>query len=130
MAIEQICPENSICHVYATLPEETATSVFINVHSGIGISSLTAIVRQNETKIVEKDFKKIYEMKDVESIGQRNVHSILLKGLIPNMLYNIDIINTQTKTVLKTIKYKTVPDEKTDIIKMAIGGDLGMTKNG
>ena len=37
-----VCDPDSICHVYATLPEETYNSVFINVHVGINIKDVVA----------------------------------------------------------------------------------------
>lgn len=39
---QKVCPSGRICRVYATLPETTDTSVFINVHTAIDVSSLTA----------------------------------------------------------------------------------------
>jgi phage-related holin len=31
------CPEGDICHLYATVPEDTSTGVFFNVHAGIKV---------------------------------------------------------------------------------------------
>ena len=33
----RICPQNSICRVYATLPPTTNTSVFINAHTATNV---------------------------------------------------------------------------------------------
>jgi hypothetical protein len=36
----KICKDNSICHVYATLPEDTDTSVFINIQTGTDVINM------------------------------------------------------------------------------------------
>lgn len=38
--LSQICPDDEICHVYATLPEDSSSSFFLNVHSGINVQNL------------------------------------------------------------------------------------------
>ena len=39
--IPQVCENREVCHIYATLAEDTSTSVFINVQTGIYIQELT-----------------------------------------------------------------------------------------
>jgi hypothetical protein len=38
--LETVCPEGSVCHVYATLAENASDSVFVNVHTGINYNAL------------------------------------------------------------------------------------------
>ena len=33
--ITKVCPGSNLCHLYATLAEDTAHSVFINAHTGL-----------------------------------------------------------------------------------------------
>ena len=35
--IEQVCKPGQLCHLYATLTEETSTSVIINAHTGLDV---------------------------------------------------------------------------------------------
>ena len=66
-----------------------------------------------------------YRMDNVESIGQRNVHSVLITGLTANTLYQLEVQNS-TGGILKEVGYKTTPDANASAIKIAAGGDLGM----
>lgn len=42
---DEVCPKGTLCHIYATLPEETSKEVFINVHSGTDIDELNASMK-------------------------------------------------------------------------------------
>lgn len=68
-------------------------------------------------------------MDNVESLGQRNVYSTLFTNLAPNTMYKIEISDSKG-LVLKWANYKTVPGADAAELKMAVGGDLGMTKEG
>mmetsp|Transcript_39560 Transcript_39560/g.35346 ORF Transcript_39560/g.35346 Transcript_39560/m.35346 type:complete len:251 (+) Transcript_39560:225-977(+) len=35
LSMDHLCPEGKACHIYATLPEDTAHSVFINAHTNM-----------------------------------------------------------------------------------------------
>lgn len=37
---KEVCQLGTLCHVYATLPENTDSEVLINVHSGLDIKNL------------------------------------------------------------------------------------------
>lgn len=41
--IDTACPQGTMCQFYATLPEDSSTSVIMNVHTGVDISSITWI---------------------------------------------------------------------------------------
>ena len=64
-------------------------------------------------------------MDNVESIGQRNVHSVLVTGLKADTLYQLEV-QSSTGRVMKEVGYKTTPGADAAIIKIAAGGDLGM----
>ena len=68
-------------------------------------------------------------MSNVESNGQRKVHSALFTGLTPNTLYKVQV-SDKNGNILKWANYKTVPGADATQLKMAVGGDLGMTKQG
>lgn len=49
---KRVCPDNSICRVYATLPSSTNTSVFINVHTALNVEELFIVmtdIKKNTT---------------------------------------------------------------------------------
>lgn len=50
----KLCPDGRICRVYATLPETTDTSVFINVHTGVGVTDITVAMSSNGTNVSPK----------------------------------------------------------------------------
>lgn len=45
------CPKGQLCHLYATLPEDASTGVFINAHAGIAVNTLIFTLSQNDKKI-------------------------------------------------------------------------------
>lgn len=68
-------------------------------------------------------------MDNVESIGQRNVYSVLFTNLTADTTYKLEILS-KGGAVLKWANYKTVPDANTAELRMAIGGDIGVSWNG
>lgn len=46
-----MCPKGTLCHIYATLPEETSKEVFINVHTGTDIDELNAVMKFEDSQI-------------------------------------------------------------------------------
>ena len=68
-------------------------------------------------------------MDNVESIGKRNVHSVLMMDLQPDTLYSLEV-RSHNDTVLKRIGYKTVPGADATSIRIISGGDIGMNKQG
>ena len=68
-------------------------------------------------------------MDNVDFVGKRYVHSVLVNNLLPDTLYSLEI-KSKNGTILKKINYKTLPGLNADSIKIAAGGDLGMTSAG
>ena len=69
-----------------------------------------------------------FYLDNVEEMGQRMVHSVRFDGLTGNTTYKL-VVSAADSTVLKEINYKTVPDNDTSELRLAIGGDVGMTKS-
>lgn len=44
LQIDKVCQDGKVCHMYATLAENAAESVFINVHTGSDIENLTVLL--------------------------------------------------------------------------------------
>ena len=78
-----------MCHLYATLPSDPSTSVFFNVHSGLLLDNLTFVLKQDNKTVVSKISSSPYKLDNVESIGQRYVHSVLIDNLSVDTLYHL-----------------------------------------
>lgn len=128
MTLNQTCADLTICHLYATVPEDTSTSVFFNAHSGTDLSNLTFVLKQNAIEVNRQISDQPFSLNNVESIGQRYVHSVLVTSLTANTTYSLEIYS-EKGVFLKKMGYKTVPGVNSTV-KIASGGDLGMTEEG
>jgi len=91
---------------------------------------LSFTIKKGDTLITIVNSTNPFKMDNVESIGQRYVHSVLIKGLEQNTLYSINVASKDGLS-LKSSNYKTLPNAASNLtIKMAIGGDVGLTSNG
>ncbi|CAD8062504.1 unnamed protein product [Paramecium sonneborni] len=125
---DQVCPKGILCHIYATLSEDTSKEVFINVHAGSDIKELNAEVKFKDDKINQK-CDKIPFPSSIEDRGQRNVFTCFLTGLKSYTLYEIDLIS-QDK-VLNSTKYRTIAEQYSDDdLVILFGGDWGYQTNG
>ncbi|CAD8159556.1 unnamed protein product [Paramecium octaurelia] len=125
---DEVCPKGTLCHIYATLPEETSSEVFINVHSGTDIKELDAQFRFQDSKINIK-CDKIPFPSSVEERGQRNVFTCLFTGLKSYTLYDVDLIYKEK--VLNSTKYRTIAEQYSDDdVVILFGGDWGYQKKG
>ena len=81
---KKVCADESICRVYATLPELTNSSVFINAHSGLTVNNLSVVLNQlgggngpqlspRDTHMFVTDFDEVY--------GKRKVWTFLFTDL-------------------------------------------------
>lgn len=127
LELEQLCKEGTVCHLYPTLPEDASTSVFFNVHAGSDLGILLFKLRRNGAEVDSKNSSAPLKLDNVESIGQRTVHSVLFTGLTADTTYDLEVTDNNG-VMKKSAKYKTVPGASSSRLKMAIGGDLGMTK--
>lgn len=75
--------------MYATLPQDSATSVFINIHTGTGLPS-TAVTYSDgveTTTIMATQFS----LKGIEPRGDRKFYTTLLTNLKPRTVYNLTV---------------------------------------
>lgn len=63
--------ENAPCHVYATLPEDTATKVFINMHVHEGVKDPLQMhyIIENSGGKAQSTKSKVFHFKDLEDRG-------------------------------------------------------------
>ena len=66
-------------------------------------------LKLNNTLLASKNVSSLFKMDNVESIGQRNVYSVLFTNLTANTTYKLEVLN-KAGTTLKWANYKTVPD--------------------
>lgn len=123
------CPKGSPCHVYATLPEDASTSVFINAHTNVAYDSIVVNWDTEEYYISNDELRfsadsYSFQPENLERKAWRNVHSALLTAMEPDTVYVIQIVY-DGKVQYQDL-YRTLPgsDNPRDII-FASGGDMG-----
>lgn len=123
------CPPGPPCHFYATLPENSTTSVFINVHTN---TKYNDVIFKYDEKSFHENYKTFqYNVTPskyvpvLESRGERHVFSGLINNLKPNTEYIIGVFYGDE--VQETKVYKTLPDVlgENDTLTIINGGDVG-----
>jgi Phosphodiesterase/alkaline phosphatase D len=127
ISLDPACPMGKPCHVYATLPEDPAHYVFINVHTNHAVTNLTIFYGKLEdyqkNKVLTQHSQSMYYPIDIEPAGRRTVHTVLLEDLEPSTTYYYEIFyNNQT---WYNGTYKTLPDQGDEPVTIVIGGDVG-----
>jgi len=130
ITLDPACPPGKPCHVYATVPEDTATSAFINIHVHYDVTDITfkydTVVYYEAEKEYREDAKSVHKQLTFDTVGSRTVHSVLLTELTPDTLYKFEIV--YDKKTQYTGVYKTLPDAtSTKTISVVLGGDVGTT---
>ena len=124
---DSYCPKTEICHLYATLPSDTAHSVFINIHAGEDIEGVIINYRANGSVFPAVIQAQSIPLEGIEERGERNLFTALLTNLQPNTLYYLDFVDLEGNDLQLSTTYKTFP-EATDLtanISIAFGGDVG-----
>jgi hypothetical protein len=125
------CPVGPPCHLYATLPEDTSSAVFINAHTHEMYEQLdlqydTDEYYQQSGELRNTAQTESFKLEKIERIGKRRMHSAYLSELQPGTLYHIKLY--YNNEYLTEAKYKTLPDENSnEPIVIASGGDNGDT---
>lgn len=81
------------------------------------------------SRSAQADSNEPIPLTNVDSIAERYVHSVLLTGLKAGTTYALTITDAN-KSVLYSSKYRTVPDRNGSVLRLAMGGDVGMTAEG
>jgi len=127
ISLPQICPDGKICHIYSTLAEDASTSVILNVHTGLDVTTLEA---NYDTRSEYEANNKVLAMKqtgldlkiDLDSTGSRYMHSIFLNNLTPATDYYVQFV--YNGKVLGDANFTTFPSEEMEKdIVMVVGGD-------
>lgn len=124
--LKEACPPGPPCHIYATLPENSSSSVFINFHTNKQIKEAFIFYSEQNSILTEKNSQQstLFDINNIEKNGERNVHSVLLNNLKPNTKYIISIYYDGKVQISKV--YKTLPDSNIERnIIMINGGDVG-----
>jgi hypothetical protein len=103
--------------------------VFFNAHTGLANTNLTFTLKLNGAVVAKRQSLSPFLIDNVETIGQRSVHSVLFTDLQPDTTYSLEIQDGRG-IVIKQSNYKTTPGFNAKQLKMAIGGDLGMNTAG
>lgn len=125
--LPEACPVGRPCHVYATLPEDTSESVFINFQTNIAHKESKvcySLPADHSSKSESCFLTKVYALKGVEKIGQRNIHSAYLYDMLPDTLYKIKIYYDDQ--LQAEDQYHTLPLNTSERnVTIVMGGDAG-----
>lgn len=95
------------------------------MHTGTNINNLSiSLIESNNT--FTKVSKAPFKLHDIEYIAQRNVFSFFFDGLKPDTLYSVVVKNIDNDAILDTKKYRTLPNQNADELRLAVGGDVGL----
>jgi len=130
--LDTVCPAGQICHLYATLPEDSSKGVILNVQTGRDVSSIIigydTIANYDEKKALANNGTSQSYFVDLEERGARYVHSVYLGDLEANTEYYFEVyFNNKMQ---RSGTYRTLPTEtlERDVL-IAAGGDAGTTAN-
>ena len=129
---ENLCPnKQSVCHFYATLPEDALTQAYITFHINPGSCTNSNCNPNFEFKLENEPdsswrYYNItqgeYQMPR-EEYSQRNVYSVLLEDLNPNSLYVFRVSDPSwNNNNYEVFSYKTFDVNKMNLL---VGGDVG-----
>ena len=62
MTLDQVCRDEEVCHLYATVPEDPSTAVFFNAHSGMSLPNLTFTLRKDNTIIHQQSSNLTFKL--------------------------------------------------------------------
>jgi hypothetical protein len=136
LELGKVCPEGTVCHVYATLAEDASNSVFINIHTGINFNLLTVSLKALSSvddgipKSITLLSHEPFKMNKHEDRAKRNVHSLYFTNLAPDTMYSVSIIDPIKNIALYNTRYRTLPNEDGEELRLAIGGDVGFEAEG
>jgi len=132
--LDTVCKAGEICHLYATLPEDSSKAVILTVQTGSDVN--TIIMGYDKASNVEEGVPKQLANNatsqsyyvDLEQRGARYVHSVYLGDLEPNTEYYFEIyFNNKMQ---RSGTYRTLPTEKLERdVLIAAGGDAGTTSD-
>lgn len=129
--LSKACPPGPPCHLYATLPEDASTSVFINAHTDESYEVITIFYDlessyNNTSRLRYSKDSVSFEITGMESDGKRRVHSFYLNNLQPDSRYYFQIYYDEE--VQASNYYQTLPGEDNPRDMVIIqGGDMGDT---
>ena len=132
LTMDKVCPPGRPCHVYATLPFDTSSSVFINVHTHVDVTQITINYDTEDNYIASGVLKQnvvssyYVSPSDYDTIGDRNIHNVLLSNLIPETDYIIEIYYDGQSQY--RANYTTLPSEDSQSsYNLVYGGDMGVS---
>jgi len=138
---DAVCPKNSICHSYLTVPKDMSTSMILNFHIYSKKPSSAQIILTEESAAGEEPNAAVvvpatvYRMSHIP-FTQRYQGWADLVNLKPNTVYTAEVkvvvkgkqLKSKQRTVLK---FKTAPSASSnENVTFVSGGDMEWTRAG
>jgi len=122
---EDLCPHNTVCHVYFTLPEDPTTSIIINFQSRDQPTEAFvtySLVGQSELYKVEATWFKFAQLKEVD----RYIYWAEVTGLTPGAAYSFtpSFVTLQGDHIVPHNNYKIRTIPASGNITFVQGGDM------
>jgi len=125
--IPDACPPGPPCHVYTTLPEDGAKSIFINAHTSIENENIKiyydTLKNYKESGVLQHQNSPMAYKFNVEEKGRRYVHSAFIGGLLEDTEYYFEIHyneQSQYNNIFRTLPSKEMERN----IVIISGGDV------
>ena len=127
LTLPDACPEGVPCHIYLTLPEDSAHNVFLNCHTATSQTRVSVHYGLQPDLLINAVGMKGFELKGLERKGDRMVHSVLLGNLTANTQYYFSL-EYEAGVFSPVHWFQTLPEAGSEVPVVFIsGGDAGNT---
>lgn len=117
------CPPGPPCHFFAILPENSSSTVLVHLHTNNEIESIHFALNGSSNQEFISD-QQVYKIRNIEKGGQRNIHIVLVDGLLPDTYYNFTV--SYNGFLQANYTYLTMPlNTSSRNLTMVMGGDVG-----
>jgi len=120
------CPSGPPCHVYLTLPDDSAHFAFLNVHTSPDYDVLTVHYGLQPAALNNTLAMTLFPVEGLDRHTNRHVFSALLMNLTSNTRYYLRL-EYLSGTFSQQYWFQTLPEGAEAPLRFVAGGDIGNT---
>jgi len=120
------CPSGPPCHVYLTLPDDSAHFAFINAHTSPDYDVLTVHYGLQPAALNNTLAMTLFPVEGLDRHTNRHVFSALLMNLTSNTRYYLRL-EYLSGTFSQQYWFQTLPEGAEAPLRFVAGGDIGNT---